>query len=77
MNVNDKVDVVLTDRGRLVLYAYEVANGTPTYSKYNMNGSRLTVQLWTLMQIFGPEMTMGKDPVFQDNEVVIPKPDTK
>lgn len=76
MNFNDRVEVTLTDRGRLVLYKYEIDAGAPVHSKYDMTGSRLRMSLWELMHVFGPEMTMGSEPCFEQNELRLePKSD--
>lgn len=69
MNVNDIVEVTLSSHGRLVLYKYEIGIGTPVHSKGHMTGDVLRIQLWELMNIFGPEMRMANEVCFEGNEL--------
>jgi hypothetical protein len=67
MNLNDSVFVVLTDAG-LDMYNKAhtcIPNHTPRTERH------LTIQLWSLMEIFGPHihMTMSHMP-FVDNEIL-------
>lgn len=59
MNVNDMVEVVLTERGLKVLHERD-----PVVEKFNLTGTTLRTQLWTLMHIFGERMVMGVEPCF-------------
>lgn len=73
-NLNDDVGVRLTERGREIhlrdhqeLMATIVANGGPSLQyrpPVEDAGGWSWWQLWHLMQVFGPHITMGMAPPF-------------
>lgn len=66
LNINDKVRVQLTSLGmRIWRDSPEGRNRPVTPNGY------LTEQLWVLMVVFGPEIRMGRDPVFESNVIVV------
>ena len=65
MNINDNVEVILTDEGMKIF-------SNPLYwpyQLYNLKGRKLKIQLWLLMQMFGEHMRMGALPYFKNNEI--------
>lgn len=60
MNINNDVEVVLTERGAALLSKEkpDVQAGKP-----------VRVQLWVLMQALGPQMYMGGHQLILDNEI--------
>lgn len=66
MNLNDKVSVKLTPKGRKVL----VGEFTKYGVRYTPRTDGLYVgPLWALMDIFGGYMLPGAPMLFEDNEV--------
>jgi hypothetical protein len=65
-NVNDMVTVRLTEHGLKILRERD-----PVCARYNLTGSTLRAQLWTLMHVFGDQMTMAAPACFVDNRLEI------
>ena len=62
--------VTLTEQGVLQLRRTEDAILLPTQYQRKLNDKDLTLPLWELMQIFGPQMYNGNPrQMFVDNEV--------
>jgi hypothetical protein len=60
VNVNDKVRVHLTEKGKEIYQAY--------YPNEKIEDA-IETQLWTLMQIFGSRLSIGGDILFVNNEI--------
>jgi len=70
-NMNNTVSVVLTDSGAKVwnarwsdtklLYRY--------LPRYFQAGDTLTEQFWVIMQVFGPHIHMGMQPLFEGMDI--------
>lgn len=63
LNINDSVTVVLTTEGA------RIYNARPGAAELGLaqvgEGSVIRDQLWGLMEIFGPHITLGRQPPFQ------------
>ena len=69
MNINDMVEVELTELGKEIFISYH-----RDYFKYyldQMKGDKLKIQLWCLFETFGPHIHMGSKPCFINNEIKI------
>ena len=63
-NLNDYVFVRLTPYGRTTYRLWRQGNHYP-YSEVEVTGDELRFQAWELMQIFGPTMSMARNPPFE------------
>lgn len=71
MNLNDQVEVTLTDFGRDCLREWCAELGV-TPAPREMRPGPVKFQLWFLMQVFGTEFYMGaRDLPFENNEITI------
>jgi len=69
MNINDQVQVTLTDDGVRV---YENSGTRLRLTPPTLPEDRiLKTELWDLMHVFGPHICMGSSPFFVHNEVTI------
>lgn len=77
INLNETVRVRLTARGREVVLAHLKALGREFLERghaerLGVHGGWAEFQLWDLMHVFGPALTIGAGPVFESNEVELP-----
>lgn len=85
INLNDYVKVKLTDSGKDIFYhQYDQINEkygkevcTPYYPEEDSDGF-IEIQLWRLMQIYGPAISMGmryvpfgRNAIYFDDEVLV------
>lgn len=74
MNINDKVEVRLTQSGILCLIEYEENR------QVDPKTGKIIMPLWRLMNIFGSKMIMGGEQLFKNNEIKVlsnDKPNTE
>lgn len=64
-NLNDFVEVKLTDHGKEVLRNYQISHHWP------VNENREVYQLWHLMEIFGAHLYLGGKQIFESNEILL------
>lgn len=65
INVNDTCRVKLTPAGLKRYFEYNAGCGPVVVN------SEITIQLWELMRIFGPMISMGSQPSFINNTIEI------
>lgn len=70
VNLNDRVRVKLNDRGRMILYQHYQGFGIPSDARPDSEGY-VTMQLWVVMQIFGPTLQIGFDTPFTPNDIIL------
>jgi len=74
MNLNNNVEVILTDHGKDIRNKYirkletELHGDFSNLHKYDKDG-KLVMQLYDLMYMFGKYVIMGSPQVFKDNEI--------
>ena len=73
LNLNERCQVVLTDRGAEVWNANERQweGYTFTTPKYKQAGDVLKESLWHLFQVFGKDIHMGCQVPFEDCNITI------
>ena len=71
LNLNEKVAVKLTNKGQNYLENYLNKNEIDKRI-IKLNGDVLVINLWLLIKIFGPQMDIGNEAVFQDMKIIIP-----
>ena len=73
LNANDRATVRLTEMGLRALDQYEAALGLPERHRRRSitEGNLWSGQLWSLMQEFGPSISMGLDSPFVDNRIEV------
>lgn len=71
LNLNEKVAVKLTNKGQNYLESYLNKNEIDKRI-IKLNGDVLVINLWLLIKIFGPQMDIGNEAVFQDMKIIIP-----
>jgi hypothetical protein len=76
MNINDMVEVTLTEYGKKILDSYignlENMSGIDCkiLFKYDEHG-KLSVSFWELMNLFGKHIYNGAKQVFENNEIMV------
>lgn len=78
ININDEVEVILTDFGKQILDNYrtkieqkiKLSLDSP-FLHYDENGKYMT-QMWNLMEVFGNHMYSGKQ-IFLQNKIYLKK----
>ena len=72
-NLNYEVEVKLNEKGKEIYSSYlKKVSSDPesvSYGKTSFDGYT-TFQLWDLMKLFGDYMGLGKEPVFEKNEII-------
>lgn len=73
LNLNERVQVVLTPRGAEIWNANEAQYENVHYSKpnYKQAGDVLKESLWSLFQVFGKDIYMGCQVPFEGCEIVL------
>lgn len=72
LNVNERVIAKLTPKGLAHLKAfYEKLRPGSSNNIPWLDGETLRTELWDLMHIFGPQMYMSNDPMFENNSIQI------
>lgn len=78
INLNNEVEVILTDFGRQILDNYRTKTEqqikmslTSSFLRCDENGKYIT-QLWTLMEVFGNHMYSGIQ-IFNQNKIYFRK----
>ena len=76
MNINDKVTVVLTEYGQVILNSHREKLESEMRLKFNLTlkcdeNGKYTTELWHLMFLFGQYMTMSSSQVFVNNQIHI------
>lgn len=72
-NVNNEVKVKLNKRGKEIYLSHlkEVSSEPECVFVRKTNSSGYTTfQLWDLMKLFGDYMSLGEEPVFENNEII-------
>lgn len=64
ININDIVEVKLTEHGKVLLGRYG-----EKYEEIRTSNETLRVSLWELMNIFGNHMRMGANQIFVGNKI--------
>lgn len=75
VNLNNYVTLKITERGLRVFREYHDRMGLDwePYAKMNgeaKRGATWRMQMWQVMQIFGPSIYLGCDPPFDTNIVI-------
>jgi len=65
INLNQRANVVLTEKGR------EVLAGAEQYNIHVTQEGKVRVELWLLMHVFGEHLFNGCDMPFVDAEIVL------
>lgn len=71
LNINDHATVTLTPEGEIVWRRYWEQYGGVMPESAQVQSSRITTQLWSLMAAFGPYLYMGGPQLFIDNQIEI------
>ena len=69
VNINDMIRFRLTEYGRSVREAWWKEYGLQAPVLTPDSNGRVEMQLWEVMQIFGPAMRMGGKQIIVDNEI--------
>lgn len=74
-NINECVEIQLTEKDLKVLQDYYESFGLAQCSRVKQD-NWMEIQLWELMNIFGPQMYNGNpDTMFTGNQIILRLPD--
>jgi hypothetical protein len=68
ININDYTRVRLTSHGEKIL---KKESGNGFNFNYSTRTKILEIELWSIMEIFGPHIYHGSDQCFESNEITI------